>query len=92
MWCIGESELLERFYLGEVRLLNPSGHRVAIALFHFRPEQRFQITEMTLLLADGLFGYLRKLSADGGQPQLLGILPDGGLLCRGAHCSTPLVG
>jgi len=92
VWCIGESELLERFHLGEVRLLNPPGHRVAIALFHFRLEQRFQITEMTLLLANGLFGHLQKLSTNGAQPQLLGILPDRGLLYGGAHWITPLVG
>src|SRR6516162_8556791 len=79
---IGEDKLLERLHLGEMRFLNPACYGVAFSLFDFCPQQHFQITEMTLLLADGLLRYLRKLPADGRQPQLLGILPDGGLLCR----------
>src|SRR2546422_7174160 len=92
---IGERELLERFHFGEVSFLNPPRYPVAISLFDFCSEQRFQIAEMTLLLADRLFGHLRELPADRGQLELLGILTNRRLLNRnrcGAHWITPLTG
>ncbi len=85
---IGELEIFQCLHLGKVGLLNASCNCVAIALFDLRSKQRFQIAEMTLLLADRLFGHLRKLPTDRGLLQLLGILTNRRLLhgnYRGTH-------
>jgi hypothetical protein len=72
-----------------VRLRNPPRYRVAISLFHFRTQQRFQIAQMVLLLAKRFFRQFRKLHAHRFQLELLGILADRRLLhrsrCRCAH-------
>lgn len=70
-----------------MRIPDPPRHRVRFSLLHFRSQQRFQITQMTLLLLDGKFGYLHELSSDGRQLEALGILPGRRLLHR-YYCST----
>ena len=57
-----------------------SRYRVLIAIFYLCSQQRFQITQMPLLLLDCLFGHRQKLSTHGRQLQLFGILPNRCLL------------
>ena len=90
-----EVELLQRLHRREARFLNPPRHRLAIAFLDFRFQQRLQITQVRLLLFHRFFGQARKLLAQRGQSQLLGILLDRGLLHRldgGAHWITSVAG
>jgi hypothetical protein len=92
---IPERELFQRLHFRKVRILDASRHCIAFSLFHFHPQQHFQIAEMTLLRFDGLFCHPCELPCNRGQLQSLGILSDRGLLHgnRGrAHCITPLAG
>ena len=84
-------ELLQRFQLRQVRFLQSPCHGIVFALLELRSEQRFEIANVTLLLLDGLFRQARKLPTERWQPQLLGVIADGGLLQGDrwrAHCTT----
>src|SRR5450759_3486666 len=77
---IAERKFLQRFHLGEMGILDPPRYGVLMAVFHFRSQQRFQITQMPLLLLDRFFGHRQKLPSHRRELQLFGILPNRGLL------------
>jgi len=55
-------------------------NRVPFALFDLSREQCFEISDMTLLLADGLFGETAELGSHHRHSQHLAVCLDGGLL------------
>jgi hypothetical protein len=90
-----EVELLQRLHRRQVCFLNPPRDRLAFAFLYFPFQQRFQITQVRLLLFHGFSGQTRELSSQCWQPQLFGVLLDGRLLHRprrGAHWITSVTG
>src|SRR4051794_24201697 len=88
-------ELFQCLERGETRLVNAPRDRPAIALFHFRLQQRFQVTEMPLLFFDRLSGQPCKLPAQCRQAQLLAVLLNDCFLQRcshSAHWTTSITG
>ena len=84
-------ELFQSLCGRETRLLYPPLHRPLAPIVHFRFHQRFEVTQMAVLLFHRLVGQTLKMSTDRRQTQLFGVLPDRRLiqyLSARAHCST----
>jgi hypothetical protein len=59
-------DLVERFHARLMSALDPSCDGVALALFQFRGEQRFQMTQLSQPLLDGLFDLARGMQMHAG--------------------------
>jgi hypothetical protein len=73
-------KLLQCLHPWEVGFANPSLNGAMFPIFHFRRQQCFEITHMTLLLPHGFFGHLSKLHADGRHAKDLAVLTNAGFL------------
>ena len=62
-----EIKFLQRLHPGKMRVLNPPRNCLAIALFDLRSQQRFQITQVRLLLLDRFFSQAYELIASVGK-------------------------
>src|ERR1035438_853682 len=90
---LAEVELIERLHARQMSILDPPGDGVAFALFQFGCQQRFQITQVSESLLDGLFGQRRALIGHGGQTQGAALLCNSGLfqvVGGGLHACTSM--
>ena len=91
---LAEVELIERLHARQMSILDPPCDGVALALFQFRCQQRFQVAQISQSLLDGLFGQRCALVGHGRQTQDTTLLRNGGLfqvVGGGLHECTSMV-
>lgn len=85
-----EVELVEGLDARQARLLESPLDGAALALLDLGGEQRLQVTQVAVLLANHLLSQLGELRAQDRQTQQLAVFENGGLVeggNRGLHCA-----
>ena len=80
MGRFAEVELRKRLHAGQPRFMQSSLNDTSLAIFDFGSEQARKVAHMGLALLERLLRELVELHRHGGQPQMLAVLPNRGVV------------